>query len=373
MEDALDRLVALSRRYGSDPEYVIGGGGNTSWKDERYLWVKASGVALATITREGFVRMDRAALKKIGERTYSRDVRERERQVKEDLLAARADPSTSLRPSVETSLHELIEYPFVVHTHPTLVNALMCSRETEQRTRELFGEDIFFVGPAAGYTLFREVKERLPQWRARQGSDPRIIFLQNHGIFVSGDTPEEIDTLYHEVMETLRKVVRPETVEYLPVTEKAEQLRQELARHAGGKEVVVRHSSLHRHFYGSREAFRDVAVPFTPDILVYCGPEYAYSDKEELPDILGEVMSAFTAARRSHGLDPRVVLVKDLGLFALADKEKLAVTILDIFEDAMKIALGSRRFGGPRPLPPEVIDFIMGWEAESYRMRIAGQ
>ncbi len=370
MNSELKSLVQISRRYGSDPDYVIAGGGNTSFKDDRFLWVKASGVALATIDEAGFVQLDRRKLKVIGERQYSSDVQRREAEVKEDLLAARVDPEKGLRPSVETSLHDLIEYPFVVHTHPALVNALMCSQQAEEKTKELFGEELLFVEPAAGYSLFVRVKELLPVYREQYGRDPQIIFLQNHGVFVSADTPGEIGTIYDRIMEVLRAVIRPEEFHYLPIDEKTEQLRQELARYARGKEVVMRHHTLHRHFYGSREAFRAVSVPFTPDILVYCGAEYIYSDKKDLPQILGEVMRGFSRYRRKYDRDPGIVLVKDYGLFGIAEKEKVAITALDVFEDFMKVSYYTKVFGGPHPLSQETIDFILGWEVEHYRRKM---
>ena len=44
--------------------------------------------------------------------------------------------------------------------------------------------------------------------KARTGRLPQILLLQNHGIFVAGDTPEEIDGLYAWVRDTLAKEVR---------------------------------------------------------------------------------------------------------------------------------------------------------------------
>ena len=39
----LEALCEYSHRYGSDPEFVLAGGGNTSYKDENNLWIKGSG------------------------------------------------------------------------------------------------------------------------------------------------------------------------------------------------------------------------------------------------------------------------------------------------------------------------------------------
>jgi rhamnose utilization protein RhaD (predicted bifunctional aldolase and dehydrogenase) len=60
--ELLQTLCSISRTYGADPEIVIAGGGNTSVKDGQKLWVKGSGTALATITPEGFVEMNRPPL-----------------------------------------------------------------------------------------------------------------------------------------------------------------------------------------------------------------------------------------------------------------------------------------------------------------------
>ena len=62
MNNNLKQLIEVSRKYGSDSRYVIAGGGNTSFKDDKNIWVKASGHALATITEDGFAVLDRKKL-----------------------------------------------------------------------------------------------------------------------------------------------------------------------------------------------------------------------------------------------------------------------------------------------------------------------
>ena len=73
----IENLVALSQKYGSDPRFVIAGGGNTSYKNEEKLWVKASGFAMATITEDGFAVLDRSLLNPMGEKVYSSETAER--------------------------------------------------------------------------------------------------------------------------------------------------------------------------------------------------------------------------------------------------------------------------------------------------------
>ena len=50
MEASLSDLISVSRFYGEKKEYVIAGGGNTSYKNNSNIWVKASGITLKDIT-----------------------------------------------------------------------------------------------------------------------------------------------------------------------------------------------------------------------------------------------------------------------------------------------------------------------------------
>ena len=124
MNQEIKKLIEISKFYGSDKNFVIAGGGNTSYKDEQTIWVKASGQSLAELTEEGLVALNREKLKEISVKVYSDDPVKREDEVKTDLYKSIRDPSRNKRPSVETSLHEMIRYRFVVHLHPTLINGM---------------------------------------------------------------------------------------------------------------------------------------------------------------------------------------------------------------------------------------------------------
>jgi len=104
----LEALVKLSRFYGSDPEFVLAGGGNTSVKVGDRLFVKGSGHALATIPPEGFVEMDRKQLEVLLNSSLSIDRLKREAEFKAATMAARVHPEKNQRPSVEALLHHLM-------------------------------------------------------------------------------------------------------------------------------------------------------------------------------------------------------------------------------------------------------------------------
>ena len=43
INEGLAALVGFSHKYGSNPEFVLAGGGNTSFKTDEYLFIKGSG------------------------------------------------------------------------------------------------------------------------------------------------------------------------------------------------------------------------------------------------------------------------------------------------------------------------------------------
>ena len=108
----LSTLVKMSNTYGSNPAYVLAGGGNTSVKDDTTLYVKGSGTQLATIKAEEFVKMDRARLNEIMKTEYPADDVKRESAYLADVMAAVTDEDKTKRPSVEALLHNLFAYTY---------------------------------------------------------------------------------------------------------------------------------------------------------------------------------------------------------------------------------------------------------------------
>ena len=193
--DPLEQLSAISQFYGVNPDYVIAGGGNTSYKNRETLWIKGSGVSLAEITPKGFVAMDRAKLAALWKLSNSEAAgiaaeAEREKAVLEGLMAARLPGEEQKRPSVETLLHALLPFAFVVHTHPTLVNGLSCSQDGEKAARSLFGDDVTWI-PCSdpGFVLANAVRKTISGRKA-----PSFFFLQNFRLraCVNGNCPAKI-------------------------------------------------------------------------------------------------------------------------------------------------------------------------------------
>lgn len=384
----IEDLIAISRKFGQDSRFVIAGGGNTSYKDENRLWVKASGHALATITEDGFAVLDRALLNEMGEKAYNEDTAIREEQVKNDLAAACI--TKDRRPSVETSLHNCMGFAFVVHLHPTLVNGLMCSVNAEAACKEIFPDALYIEYTDPGYTLFKKVYDRIKAYKAEKGKEPQVIFLQNHGIFVGGDTTAEIEGIYSEVLGKLEAKVAalPEgdTAVSETVTDVVPAIRQMLSRSGRGfKTLKVTKNALVDFFIdgcsvtstGSatdcpgKSGFDKIAKPFTPDIIVYCKSSYIFIEAESDEEILKQAEEEIEAFVSGKGYTPKVLLIKGIGLIAVGDSSRNAQIITDVFTDAMKVAFYAQSFGGEHPMERAWIDFIDNWEVENYRRKVA--
>lgn len=384
----IEDLIAISRKFGQDSRFVIAGGGNTSYKDENRLWVKASGHALATITEDGFAVLDRALLNEMGEKAYNEDTAIREEQVKNDLSVACI--TKDRRPSVETSLHNCMGFAFVVHLHPTLVNGLMCSVNAEAACKEIFPDALYIEYTDPGYTLFKKVYDRIKAYKAEKGKEPQVIFLQNHGIFVGGDTTAEIEEIYSEVLGKLEAKVAalPEgdTAVSETVTDVVPAIRQMLSRSGRGfKTLKVTKNALVDFFIdgcsvtstGSvtdcpgKSGFDKIAKPFTPDIIVYCKSSYIFIEAESDEEILKQAEEEIEAFVSGKGYTPKVLLIKGIGLIAVGDSSRNAQIITDVFTDAMKVAFYAQSFGGEHPMERAWIDFIDNWEVENYRRKVA--
>lgn len=102
----------------------------------------------------------------------------------------------------------------------------------------------------------------------------------------------------------------------------------------------------------------DIAKPFTPDTIVYCKSNYIFWIWRNFEEILVEATKSIPTFTEKFGYASKVLLIRGIGLVAVGDNAKQCDIILDVFEDAMKVAYLSKSFGGAHPMTQEQIDFI---------------
>jgi NAD(P)-dependent dehydrogenase (short-subunit alcohol dehydrogenase family)/rhamnose utilization protein RhaD (predicted bifunctional aldolase and dehydrogenase) len=377
MKPEIQELIEISQFYGKQKDFVIAGGGNTSYKDEYHIYIKASGHSLSTIGEDGFAQLDRKGLQLIAGKTYSEEVMERENQIKNDLLNSRVHPEKGQRPSVETSLHDLIAFRFVVHTHSTKVNGLMCSKDAEKRTAELFGDEVVFVPYVdPGYILYKEVETRINAYRARTGEEPKVILLQNHGIFVAADTTAEIREIYTEVISLLDGAIgEVEPVVSLPVDPSAARIVPAIRMMLSGKELKtlkVINNNYYERFLSSETEFLKIALPFIPDGIVYCNSSFVYAEYSGDADaLLNELSAKIKTYTETQPKTPKIICIKGIGCILANDNAQAVATLEDVMMDTCLVSLYSEKFGGQSPMTAEQVNFIDTWEVEQYRSAIA--
>lgn len=165
-EHALLDFLQISHYAGKHPDFVQGGGGNCSVKFSSCMIIKASGSFLSEVnTESGYVYLDLRTREVLKNQKY--------------------------KPSLEVQIHFLLGN-YVIHTHPILVGGLVCAKEGFANFKKIFKEEnlywINYKNP--GRDLFDEVKkfvERENLFSKR----PFVLFLKNHGIFISAGSKEE--------------------------------------------------------------------------------------------------------------------------------------------------------------------------------------
>lgn len=374
MEKKLETIAELSRLYGNDSMYVFLGGGNTSVKNEDKLYIKPSGVALATIQARDFLMLDRKTLRKmfdfagIGQKDDSKCTKEEKEAIVQAreacakmFLETSVRPIGAGRPSVEAPVHEVFDWTYVVHLHPALVNGMTCSNNGMKACAEIFPDAMWLDYCDPGFTLSLAVKKALDEWKEKNGTQPHVFFLQNHGVFVGADSDEEIRVLYADIISRLSAKyeaagISVEEKEIAPmgdseVTAIAPPLRTLLAPSDSCRAVVAS--------VGVCNAY---AGPLTPDHVVYA-KSFAY-----VGDGSGESLEKYKAER---GYAPKIVEIAGHGVFAVGDTLKDARAAGTALKNALFVEGLTNAFGGPHYLDEAQYHFIETWEAESYRRKVS--
>ena len=183
-------LIDRSNRLGADRRNTNYGGGNTSAKgtmtdptsgtEVEVMWVKGSGGDLGTLQPSGLstLRLDMVrSLKDV-----YRGV-EHEDEMHQLLDYCLFGPGGAA-PSIDTSMHGLIETDHVDHLHPDSVIAVAAAADGEALTKRCFGDDLAWVPwRRPGFELALEIEAL-----RRQNPGLRGVVMGGHGLTTWADT-----------------------------------------------------------------------------------------------------------------------------------------------------------------------------------------
>ncbi len=333
------------------------------------LWIKPSGVSLASITVEDLVPLDL--------------------QVLLNRSLARPDPDPSLgdpvnqiaglarrddgprRPSVEILFHALIPDTFVFHTHPLLINAITCNADGAHPTAEMFGNDVLWVSYVdPGLPLAREIAARREDFTSRTGQPPpKATFLMNHGLIVASDNPDDVRAESYRILARIEEAVasasadEPSTPSGADLGAVAEAFRAALGAVAVATDEGGIARGLPATEAGARIPRRGPADP-GPDRL----RRFASARGDHCRRTAGPAGRAFREAR---GVDPVIVVAPGPAWPRSATPRSPPTTALQVYVDALTVGRAATALGRVRALNEAERRFIETWEAEAYRQQVA--
>ncbi len=200
-------LLRLGNALGEPTrDLVLSAEGNVSSRADNpeigtsHMIIKASGCSLATMIEPDLLLVDRQVISPLLAReSISDDVTAA--TYRASVLGGGTNPRM---PSVEAILHTVLydetHAQVIAHTHPTAVNAILCSASPELLVGgALFPDMIVVLGRRQlllpyvdpGVPLALAVRDAVREFIAEEGFVPRVIYLANHGVFVLASSPDE--------------------------------------------------------------------------------------------------------------------------------------------------------------------------------------
>jgi len=265
-------------------------------------------------------------------------------------------------------LHELLPFEYVVHLHPALVNGLTCSQQGEAAMEEIFGSAAIWIPSAnPGYILSLKVKTALDEYTAKFGRSAALIFLQNHGVFVGAGSVDGIKEIYRDIMRRIEEKIKRQP-DFSEETREAPAGYLSAVKAAGGACTAFLRNREIAAMIQDSPSFYPVSSAFTPDHIVYAGSDPLFTE-----DITGEaaLLEAWKKHTEKFGRAPKITAVQGIGVFGTGSTEKAAELALELFKDAVKVAVFAESFGGPRFMAKDQIDFINNWEVEAFRSKLS--
>lgn len=195
-----DALLDLCHALGEPHrDLVLSAEGNVSMRlDDHSMAIKASGCALATMNDDDLVDVEIPTILTLLDGESSDD------RTKSTYRASLRSQTAKI-PSVEAILHavlyEITPAQVIGHTHPTAVNMLTCSSNARLLVEgSLYPDAIVMLGRRQvlipytdpGVPLALAVREAVTTFMAQEGVAPKIIYLENHGLFVVSDSPRDV-------------------------------------------------------------------------------------------------------------------------------------------------------------------------------------
>ena len=403
-----NELIARSNRLGADRRNTNYGGGNTSAKGSiqdptsseqiDVMWVKGSGGDLGTLQPSGLsaLRLDKV-----------RSLKDVYRGVEyEDEMHERLDycllGTGGAAPSIDTSMHGLINVAHIDHLHPDSVIAIAASADGEDLTKRCFGDELAWVPwRRPGFELALQI-ERL----RTENPGLRGVVMGGHGLTTWADTSEECQRTSLEMIQRASAFLKTEGddrplgpprdgFEPLPPEDRKRALAA-LAPHIRGLattdgRVVGRwfDDDLVLDFIASEAAPRVVPLGTScPDHFIRTKVRPllldlpAFSSIEEKIERLGALHEAYRDEYRAYydryadestppmrGADPAIFLIPGVGMMSFGADSQTARVAGEFYINAINVMMGADSVSTYDPVPESEKFRVEDWILEELKLR----
>lgn len=404
----IQALLDRSHALGSDPRVTNYAGGNTSAKGTEIdpasgkpvelLWVKGSGGDLATLTEPGLavLRLDR--FRELID-VYSGPEQEDEMVGKFGFVLHGTGGGA---PSIDTSMHALVDAAHVDHLHPDSGIAIATSADGEALTQKVFGNKVAWVPwRRPGFQLgldMAKIKDENPEAVG--------AILGGHGITAWGDTSEEAQANSLWIVETAERYIAEhgkrdpfgaplkgfEALEPVARREKAAALTPHI------RALVSTDRPQVGHFIDSDEVLDFLASAEHPRLAALgtsCPDHFlrtkvtpllldlpASATVEDSVSRLAELHEAYRAEYQAYyernadesspamrGADPAIVLIPGVGMFSWGANKQTARVAGEYFVNAINAMRGAEALSTYQPIPESEKFRIEYWALEEAKLQ----
>lgn len=413
--DPLGRLVYRSNLLGADQRITNTGGGNTSAKlvesdpltgePVEVLWVKGSGGDLRTAKRDLFSSLYMDRLRGLQRQYYQAPEHGPKTAVEDAMVGLYPHCTFNLNPrapSIDTPLHAFVPRKHVDHTHPNAVIAIAAAKNSEQLTREIFGDEVVWTPwQRPGFDL-----GLILQQICNQHPNAKGVILGGHGLINWADDDLACYELSLELIERAALAIEAHDKGEKTFGGQRYQTLEEAERHSIYSEILpwlrgqvsqrkrmigtVQEDEATLRFVNSHDAPRLAELGTScPDHFLRTKIKPLYIDwnpqtsdvaalKQALAAGLERYREDYAAYYTKHAhpnspamrdANPTVILIPGLGMIAWGkDKSESRVTA-EFYTCAIEVMRGAEALDEYTALPPQEAFDIEYWLLEEAKLQ----
>ena len=402
-KQGINKEIALriytSRLLGIDPKIVLHGGGNTSVKldlkksknnTQKIIYVKGSGKDMSNIDIDGFPSLELENLIKLKDKKKLNDFK------MVNFLKKYMIDTTYPNASVETLLHAFLPHKYIDHSHSNAVLTLINQPNSIQICKKIFRNEIGIVPYVMpGFDLSKKASEIYDK-------NPNIkgLILLNHGIFTFGDTAKQSYDRMIKFISISEREIKKKSKKIYKSNYKEKKINVSLLSNIFRKYMSIikdddfdrkvisyKKSDLANYFF-SKKNYLNINGPVTPDHVIRIKHKPLFLDFSNIKEsnIEKEIFNKINNYRKKyikyfkkntylnkkakmHDTNPRIILVKGLGIFSVGNNFKEANIAMDIGIASLSVILDAFRYGKFVPITENETFMMEYWPLELAKLK----